>query len=135
MNSQLKQLLAKDVMNTGIQWTEGTENLRDAANRMARHHIRALLVRGQEDNDLPGVLSSRDIVNLIAAHDLSVLDELHVEDACTRPAICVAETTHLLDCINLMRMSGVRRMPVVRGAEVLGVLSLSDVFDRLLTTS
>ena len=132
MSNRLKQLLAKDVMNTGVQWTHGTENLRGAANRMDKHHIRALLVRGQDDNDLPGILSSKDIVNLIGAHGLSVLDELHVEDACTRPAICVSETTHLHDSINLMRMSGVRRMPVIRGTEVLGVLSLSDVFEHLL---
>ena len=51
---------------------------------------------------------------------------------CTRPAICVPETTNLLDCINLMRHAGVRRVPVLRGSEVVGVLSFSDVFRRLL---
>tara|TARA_R110002072_G_scaffold241027_12_gene399807 strand:- start:23707 stop:24111 length:405 start_codon:yes stop_codon:yes gene_type:complete len=132
MSHQLKQLFAKDVMNQGMRWAESSENLRTAANRMASHQIRALLVRGENEQDLPGILASKDIVNMVGAHDLTVLEELHVEDACTRPAICVPETTHLLDCINLMRMSGVRRMPVLREGKVVGILSLSDVFERML---
>ncbi|MFM1872935.1 MAG: hypothetical protein RL398_2357, partial [Planctomycetota bacterium] len=35
-------------------------------------------------------------------------------------------------CLNLMRMAGVRRMPVLDGTKVVGVLSMSDVFARLL---
>lgn len=133
MTNQLKQLRAREVMNEGVQWADGAENLRTAADRMARHKIRTLLVRGEGEHDLPGMLSSKDVVNMVGAHGLDVLDELHVDDACTRPAICVPETTHVLDCINLMRMSGIRRMPVLRGSTVVGILSLSDVFDRMLS--
>lgn len=132
MSHHLKQLLAKDVMNEDVQWAEPTDDLRTAANRMADQHVRTLLVRGQDRGDLPGILSSKDVVNMVGAHDLSVLDELQVADACSQPAICVSETTHLLDCINLMRTSGVRRMPVLREHEVVGILSLSDVFERML---
>ena len=128
----IERMPAGEVMNRTVQWAQPDENLRAAAERMARHRIRALLVHGKRDDDLPGILSSKDIVNLIGAHGLDVLDELHVSDACTRPAICVPESTHVLDCINLMRMSGVRRLPVLNGTKVVGVLSLSDVFERLL---
>lgn len=132
MNQNLRELRARDVMKATVHWATGGENLRAAAERMVKHGIRALLVRGETDGDLPGILASKDVVNLIGAHDLSVLDQLHVDDACTRPAICVPETTNLLDCINLMRHAGVRRVPVLRGSAVVGVLSFSDVFVRLL---
>lgn len=132
MNSDLKKFRAADVMNKTVQWARAGETLRAAAERMAEHRIRALLVPGETPEDLPGILSSKDIVNLIGAHDTGVLDQLHVEDAATRPAICVPKTTNLHDCMNLMRMSGVRRLPVLDGTKVLGVLSLSDVFVRLL---
>jgi CBS domain-containing protein len=48
----------------------------------------------------------------------------------TRPAFCVTAPTSVRDCINLMRMAGVRRVPVVDGTTVIGVLSASDVFRR-----
>jgi CBS domain-containing protein len=135
MTCDLKKLRACDFMNEGVQWADSRENLRAAGERMVKLRIRALLVTGATASDLPGIISSKDIVNLIGSHDINVLDQLHVEDAVTRPAICVPESTNILDCINLMRMSGVRRVPVLRGMEVVGILSLSDVFDRLLAVS
>ncbi|MBL8728381.1 MAG: CBS domain-containing protein [Planctomycetes bacterium] len=132
MTIDLHRLRAKDVMNTGVQWSTATENLRAAGRRMAQHGIRALLVAGAEPSDLPGILTSKDIVNLLGSHDPAVLDELHVADVMTRPAICVPAQTNLVDCINLMRMSGVRRMPVLDGTRVIGLLSTSDIFQRTL---
>ncbi|MBM3973306.1 MAG: CBS domain-containing protein [Planctomycetes bacterium] len=89
-------------------------------------------MRGERDTDLPGIVTSKDIVNLLGTHDAALLDELRVGDVMTRPAICVPAQTNLRDCINLMRMSRVRRLPVLDGAEVIGVLSSTDAFRRAL---
>lgn len=132
MTNELHRLRAKDVMNQTVQWATAAENLRGAARRMVQHGIRALLVAGAEPSDLPGILTSKDIVNLLGAQDPAVLDELQVADVMTRPAICVPAQTNLVDCINLMRMSGVRRMPVLDGTDVIGLLSTSDIFQRTL---
>ncbi|MBL8755071.1 MAG: CBS domain-containing protein [Planctomycetes bacterium] len=130
--TDLHRLRARDVMNKNVQWTTAHENLRAAAERMASHGIRALLVAGEDPSDLPGIVTSKDIVNLLGSHDASVLESLRVGDVMTRPAICVPAQTNLRDCINLMRSCGVRRMPVLDGTTVLGVLSTSDVFARAL---
>ena len=62
----------------------------------------------------------------------AVLDHTTVGDVMTRPAICVPKQTNLIDCINLMRSAGVRRVPVLDGTTVIGVLSTSDVFAKAL---
>jgi CBS domain-containing protein len=130
--TDLHRLRARDVMNKNVQWTTAHENLRAAAERMATHGIRALLVAGEDPSDLPGIVTSKDIVNLLGTHDVAVLESLRVGDVMTRPAICVPAQTNLRDCINLMRGSGVRRVPVLDGTTVLGVLSTSDVFAKAL---
>lgn len=135
MTIDLRRLRAKDVMSTEVQWTECHENLRAAGQRMVKHGIRALLVAGPEPSDLPGIVTSKDIVNLLGAQDPAVLGELQVGDVMTRPAICVPAQTNLLDCINLMRMAGIRRMPVLDGTTVIGLLSTSDIFRRTLAES
>jgi len=132
MTTDLCQTRARQVMNPDVQWAEATENLRCAGERMARFGIRALLVAGSEASDLPGILTSKDIVNLLGAQSPAVLDQLQVGDVMTRPAICVPAESNVRDCINLMRMSGIRRMPVLDGTEVVGVLSTSDVFAHAL---
>lgn len=133
--NELQTLRARDAMNVEVQWTAAHENLRTAGERMAQHRVRALLVRGDDPSDLPGIVTSKDIVNLLGSQDAAVLDQLRVGDVMTRPAICVPAQTNLRDCINLMRMSGIRRMPVLDGTTVIGVLSTSDVFARVLTPS
>lgn len=132
MTVELHKLRARELMKTEIQWASANDNLRTAGERMAQHGLRALLVRGDDPADLPGIVTNKDIVNLLGSHDPAVLDQLRVGDVMTRPAICVAPQANVRDCINLMRMSGIRRMPVVEGTSVVGVISTSDIFARAM---
>lgn len=132
MTTELHKLRARDLMKTEIQWASANDNLRTAGEHMAQHGLRALLVRGDDPADLPGIITNKDIVNLLGSHDPAVLDQLRVGDVMTRPAICVAPQANVRDCINLMRMSGIRRMPVVEGTSVVGVISTSDIFARAM---
>jgi CBS domain-containing protein len=132
MTRELRDLQARDVMSSDVQWCEAAENLLVVGRRMAEHGLRSLLVRGERGTDLPGIVTSKDIVNLLGSHDGALLGELRVGDVMTRPAICVPSQTNLRDCINLMRMSRVRRLPVLDGTTVVGVLSSTDVFRRAL---
>lgn len=132
MTMDLHKLRARELMKTEIQWASANDNLRTAGERMAQHGLRALLVRGDDPADLPGIITNKDIVNLLGSHDPAVLDQLRVGDVMTRPAICVAPQANVRDCINLMRMSGIRRMPVVEGTTVVGVISTSDIFARAM---
>ncbi|MBL8730951.1 MAG: CBS domain-containing protein [Planctomycetes bacterium] len=128
MTCDLQKIRAREIMNVKLQWATSHENLRAAAARMAEHGIRALLVKGEHAEDLPGIVTSKDIVNLLGSQDPAVLDQLHVGDVMTRPAICVPAQANVRDCINLMRMSGIRRVPVLDGTQVIGLLSTSDIF-------
>ena len=132
MSTDLRSVRAEQAMATDLCWAEPHETAREAAHRMRDRKVRALLVRGASDRDLPGILTSKDIVNLLGSQDVSTLDVITVADVMTRPAICVGKDTNLVDCLNLMRMSGVRRMPVLDSLRVIGILSSSDVFARAL---
>ena len=132
MTADLHHLRARDVMNKNVQWTAAHENLRIAGERMVQHGIRALLVAGDNSSDLPGIVTSKDIVNLLGSQDPALLDQLRIGDVMTRPALCVPAQPNLRACLNLMRMSGIRRMPVLDSTTVIGVLSTSDIFARAL---
>jgi CBS domain-containing protein len=134
MSFDLRKLRAKDVMNKKVSWATPDESLRAAAQRMHEQHIRALLVAGDEPNDLPGIVTSKDVVNLLGTQDVSVLEDVRVKDVMTRPAVCAPSQASVLDCLNLMRMTGVRRVPVLDGTNVIGILSTSDVFGRAMSS-
>ena len=70
-------------------------------------------------------------MKLLGHEPLHVLEELVVADLMTRPAICVQKDLCIADCIELMRMAGVRRVPVLDGSELVGILSCTDDFESV----
>lgn len=129
----LHAVCARDAMRNEIHWAAPDEPLIEAARRMRTMGVRALLVRSTlAGGALPGILTSKDIVTLLGTQDPGVLEHVRVADVATTPAICVPAHANLVECINLMRMVGVRRMPVLDGRAVIGVLSSSDIFERML---
>jgi CBS domain-containing protein len=103
------------------------DTLRAAAALMDQRHIHCLLVLPLEPNRCLGVITAKDIVQVLCDGEVTLLDGLLVRDAMTSPAFCVQQDFVLGDCIRLMRMSGVRSVPVLDGTRPVGILSYSDV--------
>ncbi len=122
----LKQLTAADLMTPNPIMIAPTATLRAAALIMSQQKLHCLLVPGEEGRSI-GVITSKDIVQILCEGELELLDQLHVADALTSPAVAVQEGFLIVDCLRLMRMCGVRSVPVMRGLLPLGILSFTDV--------
>ncbi len=105
---------------------EGASTLRSAARLMTEKHLHCLLVPA-EPGRVVGVITSKDIISVLCEGEPELLDQMLVKDVMTAPAVCVAEELMIDDCLRLMRMSGVRSVPVVRGLTPVGILSFTDV--------
>jgi len=124
----IKQLAAADLMTREPVSIAPMATLREAALVLNRQRLHCLLVPGDEGYCV-GVITSKDIVQILCEGELELLDKLHVADAMTTPAITVQENFRIVDCLKLMRMSGVRSVPVLRGLQAVGVLSFTDVLN------
>jgi CBS domain-containing protein len=122
----IKQRTAADLMSPQPIAIDPAASLRTAAQRMTQHGIHCLLVLGAAGS-LPSVVTSKDIVLVLCDGEPELLDQLLVADAMTTPAICVQHDYTVADCIRLMRMAGVRSVPVLQDLTVVGVLSFTDV--------
>lgn len=122
-----KSVTAGDLASTSVKTVARHETLRVAVRRMDEHGIRCLLIPPDAPNRAIGVITTKDIVPLVATEDMSVLDSLLVEDAMTKVSITVPSTMCIADCVALMCMTGVRRLPVVDAGEIRGILSFTDV--------
>ena len=116
---------AHDLMTRKLVTGTRDESLRVAASRMNRHGVHCLLVLN--DAGSPGIITAKDIVQLLGDADERVLDELCISDAMTCPVFGLQAHQPVRDCVNLMRMAGVRRMPVFEGAQLVGMLSSTDI--------
>ena len=122
----LKRLTAAQLMTEAPIMIEPDQTLRSAARLMTEKHLHCLLVPA-EPGRVVGVITSKDIIQVLCEGEAEMLDQLRVRDAMTAPALCVQEELLIVDCLKLMRMSGVRSVPVVRGLTPVGILSFTDV--------
>jgi CBS domain-containing protein len=122
----LKNLTAAQLMTADPIMIDAAETLRSAARLMSEKHLHCLLVPA-EPGRVVGVITSKDIIQVLCQGEAELLDQLRVSDAMTAPALCVQEDLVIDDCLRLMRMSGVRSVPVVRGLMPVGILSFTDV--------
>jgi len=123
----LKQQSVGALMTSNIVTIAPGQTLRAAAVLMHQHHIHCLLVPAREPQRCAGIITIKDIVQVLCEGDPALLDQLTVEDAMTSPALTVQRDFSIADCLRLMRMSGVRSAPVLEGTKLVGLLSFSDV--------
>ena len=129
MNVELRT--AAEVMTKQVLTIERSETLRAAAAMMNTHHVHCLLVPHAEPKRCTGILTAKDIVQVLCESGSGMLDRLRVADAMTETAVSLQSEFPIADCLRLMRMSGVRSAPVLAGSQLVGLLSFTDVLRAL----
>lgn len=123
----VKRLTAGQLMTTQLVTIEHKATLREAAQSLAEHHIHCLIVPATEAKACAGIITTKDIVQVLCDGETELLDQLLVLDVMTSPSVSVQKDFLIGDCIKLMRVSGVRSVPVLQGVELVGLLSFTDV--------
>jgi CBS domain-containing protein len=100
-----------------------TETLRGAAARMAADNIGDVVV--QDDGRVTGIVTDRDLVVRGLAEGLGA-DAL-VGEVASRNVAAVHPADDVGTAVRTMREAAVRRLPVVDGDRVVGVVSIGDL--------
>ena len=119
--------------NREVVFAERTTSIIEAAQRMRRYHVGDLVIVDLvEGKRVPvGIVTDRDIVIEIVAESLSV-DDFTVGDIMTPQLISVQENMGVVETIRLMRVHGIRRIPVVsEDGGLVGIMAADDVLDLL----
>jgi CBS domain-containing protein len=120
---------AREIMHTNIQSVRSDETLTAAATKMRDLHVGALPVVGG-DNQLQGLITDRDIV-------VRGLAEGHSAESTTAAAlireapISVAADADVGDVLYALEQNKVRRVMVVDGQRVVGIISESNLATHL----
>ena len=115
----------KDLMNPSAVTVEPVASAALAARLISRHNVGALPVCGS-DRRLRGMVTDRDIVlRCVAAEEDPA--QTPVRDIMTRQCATVAPGDDCREATRLMALHQVRRLPVVEGGKLVGVISLSDL--------
>ena len=100
-----------------------------AMQQMAEKHLGFLAVI--ENGRLVGVLSERDCARRVVLGQLAA-DTTSVRDIMATRVHTVTPDSKVPQCVALMHEKNIRHLPVLRGNEVVGVLSVRDLMGALI---
>ena len=128
----IKKLRVRDLMQTTVRTIEPKATLPEAARLMHELNCSSLVILPHDDSDAYGIVTRKDVLNVVV---MDVQDEFvsQVGDIMTKPAITVGPALSIENCLLLMRVTGTRRLPVVEGERLVGMISNSDVFNRMIS--
>jgi CBS domain-containing protein len=107
------------------------ETIIEIAKLMRKHHVGdVVIVDRSKAPPMPiGMITDRDIVVELIAAEVQ-LDAVTVGDAMSRELVTVREEEGIWECLQRMRIRGVRRVPVVnRDGGLEGILTVDDLLD------
>jgi CBS domain-containing protein len=116
---------ARDIMTGDAECIGENDNLVEAARKMRDLDVGSLPICG-EDNRLKGMLTDRDIVTKCIADGRDPASTRAGEFA-QGEAVTIGADDPVEEILRTMKQHKVRRLPVIDGHELIGVVSQGDV--------
>jgi CBS domain-containing protein len=117
-------MLVGEVMHTDVKTADADDTFADVAKIMRANGISSVVV--MEGKKLAGIVTERDIVNLVAAggdpHSVKVAHGMTRRDLET-----VSSKTDIAEAAETMAVRNIRHLPVVDRGSVVGILSIRDL--------
>lgn len=122
-----------DYCKHDVVTVDADSDIVEAASLMRNEHVGLLVVFATGDTTRKplGVLTDRDIVVQVTARGVDP-HKVTVADIMSRKPIVAVEADDLNEAVQGMRISGVRRIPVVKhDGSLTGILAMDDVLEVL----
>jgi len=120
---------ARDIMTTHAECARTTDTLVDAAKKMRDLDVGALPICGEDDR-LHGMITDRDIVIHCVA-DGGDPSTITVEEYAGDKPVTIGADDSVEEALRTMTAHGVRRLPVIDGHDLVGMLSQADIAKNL----
>ena len=121
--------MARDVMTPNAECVGENETLVDAARKMADRGYGSMPICG-EDNRLKGMVTDRDIVVKALAKGKDPASTRAGELGEGKP-VTIGAGDSIQDALKTMAQHKVRRLPVIDGHDLVGIISVADVAREL----
>ncbi|MFJ8917606.1 CBS domain-containing protein [Amycolatopsis sp. NPDC102389] len=120
---------ARDIMTADATCVSASDTVLDAAKKMAAESVGAVPICG-EDGKLKGMLTDRDIVVKVLAEGKDPR-ALHASELAQGEAVTIGADDDAEEIMRTMANHKVRRLPVIDGDKLVGIVAQADVAKAL----
>jgi CBS domain-containing protein len=118
-------ILVRHAMSSDLKTAKPDMTAADAAGLMRSFDMGVVPVV-EDDGTLVGLVTDRDLVVRVVA-DREDPNDIRLRDIATRSVVTVTPDMNISDARDLMAEHQIRRLPVMKGEGIVGILSLGDV--------
>jgi CBS domain-containing protein len=119
---------ARDIMTGGVECIQEDETILDAAKKMDQLGVGALPICGNDDR-LKGMITDRDIVVKVLAQGTDP-GSTRAGELAQGEVVTIGADDDLKELVRTMAQHQVKRLPVIDGHRLVGVVSEADLAEH-----
>jgi len=119
------EVLVREVMSSPVIEAEEHETAEDAAKKMMRYGVGAIIVTGQRGEPV-GIVTKTDLVNKVIAKNLKP-NEVKLKDIMSTPLQTIDPDAKIEDALRKMNKLKVNRLAVIYKNRLAGLVSIKDI--------
>ncbi len=116
----------KDAMTINSVTTDPSDSVTEVAKMMVDKGIGSVVIT--EENRPQGIICERDLLEKVISSDVKP-SEVTAEDIMEKPLITIDPSADMLDAMRLMVKNEIGHLPVVDGADLVGIVTVQDVLE------
>ena len=115
--------LVSDIMKRNVISIDSSMTVKDAAKLMSNSGVGCIVV--MEKNSTVGILTERDFVRKIIAHEKSL--STPVKDVMSSPLITINPDETVWELAQLMKVKRIHKVPVIDKGKLIGIATSTDL--------
>jgi CBS domain-containing protein len=123
--------LVSAIMSTKVVRVKSTDKAGKALQAMVRHKIGSIII--VEKGKPVGILTERDISTRVAKGQN--VRGMSVRNIMSEPLVTIGPSAEVSQAVEQMVRKDIRRLPVMEGDKLLGMVTERDIFHYLVTVS
>jgi CBS domain-containing protein len=114
-----------DLMTRNFIHVTPETDLKECAKTMVKKRVGSLLI--QEDNELKGILTEKDIIWVIVKKSSHELKNIKAKDLMRRKVTTIKPGADITDAMQKFKKKKIRRLPVVERKKLIGLITANDI--------
>jgi CBS domain-containing protein len=136
LGMSIESVPVSNVMVRNVKTAEENQSVNSIAKMMSENNIGSVvIVKSNDVEGLSGIITERDIVRIAGAAQISSILQLIARDVMSKPVITIDAASSIQDAIQSMKLSNIRRLPVVdREGKMVGIIADKDIFRAIINS-
>ena len=129
----LESIGISKIVNKDVKVIDQEQNIFDTSKVMIDNNVGSVVIIGNNDSKNPvGIITERDIVRIVSTFSLSDL-QVPIRKLMSYPLITLSQNVSVLDAMKLMYERQIRRVIVLEGNTLIGIVTEHDIFKLLMS--